>query len=94
MSDPLHNLFSQLVYNPYATNHYSSLLGYDEAPAIVKQLVREFSSLKKVPMSRSQAIELAQRSFIDGKTVIKEWMVDEAYAIGAGGGCDFEWDLE
>jgi hypothetical protein len=82
-----------LVYNPYAVNDASMLIGYAEASRIVKQLVNYLTTGKKIVGSRTIANQLAKLYFKDG-VIVTEDDVDEAYAIGAGGGCDYEWPYE
>lgn len=78
------------TYNEYVTPNEHALTGYDEASALVKRIVREFVNQRKIIASFDLAKHLVKERFPRAT----DDDIIEAWAIGAGGGCEFEWPME
>lgn len=78
------------AYNEYVTHSETLLPGYDDAGALVKRIVREFVNQRKIIAS----FELAQYLVKERFPRATDDDIIEAWAIGAGGGCEYEWPME
>lgn len=85
------SIFSHMVYNPYFVSEVRAIPGYNEASRKVKQLIRDIVNNKRVPSSYSAARYLVDKTYVNGATEFSNEDIDWAWAIGAAGGCEFEW---
>lgn len=88
-----------LMYNEYyvatadedfLSRHFP---GYDELTRIQRVIFHEFVNIKKIIGSWSTARELIRAHFKAGVDVTDDDII-WAYAVGAGGGCEFEFPYE
>jgi len=83
-----------MVYNPYATNTPESISGYEECSHLVKFIIREMCCHRKVLANYELAKEITRdyvRRFYSNSVIVEDADIDEAWAIGCGGGCEYEW---
>lgn len=89
------NVANTLMYNDYWTCGLpcDNIDGYAEASVVVRAIIYEFVNQKKIIGSFTIAREIIRKSFM-ANVVITDQDIQDAYDIGAGGGCEFEWPFE
>jgi hypothetical protein len=87
---PVHDITRDLVDNVYHYARPEHIPGYNEASVIVKYIIREYVNQKLIVGRWNSACALIRSGLNSALTITDEEII-EAYAIGAGGGCEFEW---
>lgn len=88
------NLFACMSYNPYVATSPELIPGYSEASPKVRQLIRDLVNIKRVVHSFTAARFLVDSTYVNGATEFSDDDINWAWAIGAGGGCEYEWEQE
>jgi uncharacterized membrane-anchored protein len=78
------------VDNVYHYARVEHIAGYNEASTIVKFIIREYINQKLIVGRWNSACALIRSGLKPGVVITDEDII-EAYAIGAGGGCEFEF---
>ena len=86
----IHDIARDLTDNVYHCARSEHIAGYNEASLIVKFIIREYVNQKLIVARWDTACKLI-RSGLKGGVVITDEDIIEAYAIGAGGGCEYEF---
>lgn len=95
--DPSKELGAALVYNPLWIPVMDDdmlnekLDGYKEASRLIKEIIKHFTNQKKVIGSWNIACTVIRKSFVNPVT---DEDIMWAYAIGAGGGMEYEFPYE
>jgi hypothetical protein len=93
LRDPSKELGASMVYNEYWVNGSQFLEGYDEQTKTVQSIIDTFVNVKKIIGSWSIACKVIRASYKNPEKITDEDIM-WAYAIGAGGGMEFEFPYE